>query len=247
MRLKVALLVLFGFPAVVAGQSVAGGAFPPLPPIGLPLPAIGLPPAIDARPPVRGGHPSQRIEPTVVYLVPGYYGWGYPHSFYGWGSQHSFYGWGYPHRAHTFAPTAASRKTSSSHQKQKPVTGSLRLDVEPRSVLQVYVDGYYVGTPDDLNGELELEAGPHKIEIRAPGYETLSFDVNIVANRSITYRGVLRPVEAGLKPGTTAVTPQADPVQTFYLIPGCYVGNVPPKDAGLPATCDQSRVVTFGK
>lgn len=215
----------------------------------------------------------------MVYLLPGYYGWGYPHSFYGWssphsfygwGSQHSFYGWGYPHRAHTFARTPASRKASSSHRKQKPVTGSLRLDVEPRSVLQVYVDGYYFGTPDDLNGELELEAGPHKIEIRAPGYETLSFDVNIVRNRSITYRGVLRPVETGLKPGATGFTPQADSVQTglkpdvvtvtaataavappppttFYLIPGCYVGNVPPKDAGLPATCDQSRVVTFGK
>lgn len=250
MGLKLALLVLFGFPAAVAGQSVAGGAFPPLPAIGLPLPEIGLPlpeiglpPAIDAHPRVRRDHPSRMIEaPTVIYLVPGYYAWGYPN------------------RVHAFAPTAASRKASSSHRKQKPVTGSLRLDVEPSSVLQVYVDGYYVGTPDDLNGELELEAGPHKIEIRAQGYEPLSFDVKIVAARSITYRGVLTPIEAGRKPGTTAVTPHADPVQTglkpdattapatpttFYLIPGCYVGNVPPKDARLPATCDQSRVITY--
>jgi hypothetical protein len=32
---------------------------------------------------------------------------------------------------------------------------------------------------------------------------------------------------------------------TFYFIPGCYAGNVPPKDAGLPATCDQTRVITI--
>ena len=29
------------------------------------------------------------------------------------------------------------------------------------------------------------------------------------------------------------------------VIPGCYLGDVAPKDAGLPATCDQSRAVTF--
>ena len=29
----------------------------------------------------------------------------------------------------------------------------------------------------------------------------------------------------------------------FYFIPGCYLGDVPPKDAGLPASCDQSKTV----
>jgi hypothetical protein len=32
---------------------------------------------------------------------------------------------------------------------------------------------------------------------------------------------------------------------TFYLIPGCYMGNVPPKEANLPATCDITRAVSF--
>ena len=32
--------------------------------------------------------------------------------------------------------------------------------------------------------------------------------------------------------------------ETFYLIPGCYMGNVPPKEANLPATCDVARAVS---
>jgi hypothetical protein len=32
---------------------------------------------------------------------------------------------------------------------------------------------------------------------------------------------------------------------TFYLVPGCYMGNVPPEEANLPATCDLARAVSF--
>jgi PEGA domain-containing protein len=128
--------------------------------------------------------------------------------------------------------------------------------VQPRGVLQVYVDGYYVGIPDDFNGELELAAGPHRIELRAPGYETLTFDVQIAPQRSVTYRGALKPADAKpapdftnpQEPDTTGVAPQ--PVTpptptTFYVIPGCYFGNVAPKDVALPATCDLSLLVTY--
>jgi hypothetical protein len=256
MRLKLALVLLLGLPAAVVGQSVAGGAFAPLPPIGLPLPEIGLPlpeiglpPANHAHPRVRRDHPSRGIEPTVVYLVPVYYGWDFPY------------------RPQPTASTVAAQQTPPNQPEQKPATGSLRLELQPSTVLQIYVDGVYVGTSDDLNGELTLEPGTHNIEVRAPGYETLSVDVKIVAERTITYRGALTP-EAGLtasakattveKPratgavvGATEVTPHATEspatATTFYLIPRCYIGNVPPKDARLPATCDQSRVITFGK
>jgi len=123
-------------------------------------------------------------------------------------------------------------------------------------VLQVYVDGYYVGMPDDFNGELELVEGPHSIEIRAPGYETLAFDVKIAPHRSMTYRGALKPADrtpepdpaVRQQPDTTGVAPQ--PVtpptpMTFYVIPGCYAGNVAPKDVALPVACNLSRLVTY--
>jgi hypothetical protein len=71
--------------------------------------------------------------------------------------------------------------------------GALRLKVKPVDAT-VYVDGYYVGAVDDFDGvfqRLRLESGPHRIEIRAPGYETLSFDVLIEPDHTTTYRGDL--------------------------------------------------------
>ena len=33
--------------------------------------------------------------------------------------------------------------------------------------------------------------------------------------------------------------------RTVYVIPGCYVGNVPPSNVKLPANCDVKKVTTF--
>ena len=33
--------------------------------------------------------------------------------------------------------------------------------------------------------------------------------------------------------------------RTLYVIPGCYVGNVPPKDVKLPENCDLAKLTTF--
>ena len=74
-------------------------------------------------------------------------------------------------------------------------TGELRLQVHPRHA-EVYVDGYFAGHVDDFDGvfqALRLEEGPYRIEIVAPGYETLEFEVRILPGRKTTYRGELRP------------------------------------------------------
>jgi hypothetical protein len=75
-------------------------------------------------------------------------------------------------------------------------TGELRLDVEPKYA-EVYVDGYFAGHVDDFDGmfqALRLEDGPYKIEIVAPGYEPLEFDIRIQPGRKITYRRELRRI-----------------------------------------------------
>jgi hypothetical protein len=72
--------------------------------------------------------------------------------------------------------------------------GELRLDVSPRHA-QVFVDGYYAGVVDDFDGAfqaLKLESGAYRIEISAPGYETLTFDVRINPGQDIRYQGNLR-------------------------------------------------------
>ena len=73
-------------------------------------------------------------------------------------------------------------------------TGKLRLRIEPKDAA-VYVDGYYAGIVDDFDGHfqhLDLSAGPHRVEIRAPGYVTLVFDVVVAPHRTIQYRGELQ-------------------------------------------------------
>ena len=75
-------------------------------------------------------------------------------------------------------------------------TGEVRLQVMPRDA-EVYVDGNFAGIVDDFDGSfqgLRLEEGTYRIEIIAPGYEPLEFDVQIQPGRKINYRGTLLTV-----------------------------------------------------
>ncbi len=68
--------------------------------------------------------------------------------------------------------------------------GGLRI-TGASQIAQVFADGYYVGIVDDFDGvfqHLNLEAGPHQIEIREPGLEPIAFDVMVQAGRTMTFR-----------------------------------------------------------
>lgn len=221
----------------------------PLPQIGLPLPPIGLPPLSSGFGPIipfhDGEYPGSAFAAARAY-------------------RNEFRG---PIVASPFFPTpfivyvpqyipvlVTESVTPAAREKdyRRRLTGSLLVDVHPNDV-QVFVDGYYAGNPQDSRGLFALEPGPHNVEIIAPGYETVSFNVKIMADESITYRRVLTPANSAPTNSTPApgaqqkASPAADkPVaKTFYLIPGCYLGDVPPKDARLPATCDVSRAVVY--
>jgi PEGA domain-containing protein len=71
--------------------------------------------------------------------------------------------------------------------------GGLRITGAPREA-HVFADGYYVGIVNDFDGifqHLNLEAGPHRIEIEVPGYETIAFDVMVQPGRTVTFRADL--------------------------------------------------------
>jgi hypothetical protein len=132
-------------------------------------------------------------------------------------------------------------------------SGVLRLDIEPASArVQLFVDGLFVGSPTDFDNEISLEAGSHAIELRADGYESIAFNARIVAAQAITYRGTLRALakaesaagSSDRAPNPAAATPKRSGPDTFYFIPGCYMGNVPPEQVVLPASCDKSKLVT---
>ncbi|MGC4083959.1 MAG: PEGA domain-containing protein [Vicinamibacterales bacterium] len=111
------------------------------------------------------------------YIGPYAYGYGFPYDYgyryrYGY-PPYAYYGGVYPgYRAY----------------------GGVRIDVPQRDA-EVYVDGYYAGVVNDFDGALQqvnLEPGPHAIEVRLDGYEPVTFDVNVEPGRTITYRSTLR-------------------------------------------------------
>ena len=261
--MRAILVALLAFAALAAPASARAQSLPrvagPLPSIGLPLPRITAPLAPIGLPPVdaslvRAGaprgraprghvHPGKAIYPwpSIVYLVPGL-----------------------PVGAHATYPATTSpgyperqaHKSRGSRQSGAVERGSgvLRLNVEPAALVQVYVDGFFAGTPADYDRRLRLDAGEHRIELQAPGYRPASFAVRIASGRSITYSTPLEPLAPAPSPGAAPSSPAGAidagpplvPLETtVYMIPGCYLGNVPPEQVRLPETCDASKVTTY--
>jgi hypothetical protein len=131
------------------------------------------------------------------YYTPGYgFGLGYfydpswydPSYYGGFGSGYSGYGSGYPGYYGGYQGGYGSSSYGGAP------SGSLRLKIKPRDA-EVYVDGYFVGKVDSFDGifqKLNIDAGGHRIEIKAPGHETIQFDVLITSGETVTYKGDLK-------------------------------------------------------
>ena len=282
MRAICLVLALLGVPAIAAAQYQApaqrGVAVGPiigsLPSLGLPLPPIGLSPRapVDDRRPVntvqqRNGHQrdfqqrewlqntwQQREWQSGGQQETGYSrGYGNPFG-YRPGPVYIYVGQQYPYMPSAQVIMQATVVPGVITVVPEPMTGRLLLEVEPADILQVFVDGAYVGTPADLGSSLDLPPGSRRIEFRAPGYKTLAIDAQIVSQRTIVYRAtldriaptrVVPPPAAPVAPPLPASSPVASGNRTMYLIPGCYMGNVPPQDLKLPAGCDLNRLTTI--
>lgn len=98
--------------------------------------------------------------------------------------------------AYPVAPVYAYGRYGTSYVVPSASTyGGIALDITPWDA-EVYVDGVYVGTANLFDGSREaltLPAGPHRIEIHAPGYEPAVFDVDVLPGQLIPYRGDLQP------------------------------------------------------
>ncbi len=258
MRVVFVALVLVGAASAAAAQSRGGltNDMPtpsiglplphiglPLPPMGLPLPQMGLPP--ERSQPLDRVDRAERSERTSIlerserierperiqrsrrferppsYLV--------------------LFGWPYlPQTAYPASPSSVRPDTIPTGR----VYLSLHSGVDP----QIFVDGYYVGLFSDFGGRLTLEAGLHMLELREERYQNLRLEVNLAVDEVITYDVDLTPIET---PSLPAIEPiPAPPLpppapSTIYVIPGCYVGNVPPQQVGLRAGCDARNAIEF--
>jgi len=75
------------------------------------------------------------------------------------------------------------------------------------------------------------------------GYQPAQDDIAVTPGRSMTYRGLLKQVPVtsaavGAPPALESARPK-----TFYVIPGCYVGDVLPEESTVPAGCDPHRAI----
>jgi hypothetical protein len=72
--------------------------------------------------------------------------------------------------------------------------GGVSLEISP-SDATVDVDGNHAGIVGDFSDPsrpLSLGAGRHHIQLQAPGYEPMGFDVDVVPGQVIPYRGDLQ-------------------------------------------------------
>jgi hypothetical protein len=133
---------------------------------------------------------------TNVYTYYNYPRRYFPFGYAGYGPGYYYYDsrdW-YPYRAYDSA-------YRFNYYRDGYATGEVRLDVDERFA-EVWVDGYYAGTVDDFDGifqGLTLEEGTYEIEIAAPGYEPLIFNVRIYPGQKITYRGDLLRARQGVR------------------------------------------------
>jgi len=144
------------------------------------------------------GRPSTRVYNNYYYYPRDHYPYGYGsyglgyfyYDPYSWYDPYVYSNYSYPSYSYpAYAPGGVYQ-----YRYGYP-TGQIRLQVRPRDA-EVYVDGYYAGRVDDFDGyiqSLQIEEGPHTIEIVAPGYEDLVFNVRITAGRKIDYRGDMIP------------------------------------------------------
>jgi hypothetical protein len=149
------------------------------------------------------------VRPSVIvpYRRPYYYGgyrtYGYPYGYrsYAYRPGFSLYfgrpysAYGYPGYAYGYPGYGYRGGYGYYAAIPGRAYGSVRIVDAPRDA-QVFVDGYYAGIVDDYDGvfqRLNLEVGPHRIEIEAPGYPRVGFDVRIEPGQTITYRAYPRP------------------------------------------------------
>ena len=243
-RAWAALVVVVLLPAVLSAQASRGTSQVPAPPVERHPPApshpsLPPPPAPDhgsenhpgSRPPTNNGDQFLADEHTYAphydqssrytHSRPRFPRWYAP--FYGYG--------GY---VPTFDTTVVPDRESEVESE-----GRLALRVTPGTT-QVFVDGLYVGVAADFDGQgLWLEAGPRRIELRADGYDTATFDVRIVAGEVVTYRRNLTRLTVQSAPPPVAAAPK-----TFFVIPGCYAGDRPPRTEELPQGCNTANLRT---
>ena len=115
----------------------------------------------------------RRLVLALLGMEPYWSNW-YDNPYYGYGYGNP-YGYGAYNNPPDYSSSTAYADPNSAPAPAPRQVGSLRIKAKPANA-QVYIDGVLVGNVDDFDGltnHLELDAGPHQMQIKAEGYRPL--------------------------------------------------------------------------
>jgi hypothetical protein len=121
---------------------------------------------------------------------------GYPFA-YSYGFCNPYY-YSYPYYSNNRYPPSGSVSADvyasrSGAVRDQTNMGGLSFEITPNDA-ELFVDNVYVGTVGEFTSTtqpLGVAAGHHHVEIRAAGYQPISFDVDIIAGQVLPYEGSL--------------------------------------------------------
>ena len=135
----------------------------------------------------------------AYYPYPYAYPYPYPYSYPYAGTAYSTNDDTYPTSGTTYsspypAGTTGSVNVQPQSAPNQQNSGGISFEITPATA-ELWVDGARVGTVGQFSPTsqpLGLSTGRHRIEIRAPGYQTISIDADIVAGQVIPYQGSMQ-------------------------------------------------------
>jgi hypothetical protein len=145
------------------------------------------------------GYPPYPYPYAGAYAYPSA-AYGYPDPSYGYPSTYpaqNYPAQSYPTQSYPAQPYPAQAYPPSGSIGAQPGqdSGGVSFEISPNTA-RVIVDGTDVGTVAEFSPTsmpLTLTAGRHHVELRVAGYQTMSFDAEIVAGQVIPYRGAMQP------------------------------------------------------
>lgn len=134
------------------------------------------------------------------YNVAPYYGSAYPRDVYpaadpyAYESTPSYGGSAYPSYGGSGYPAQQPAPRVGVQRGQQSSEGGVSFEITPGNA-EVFVDGSFVGTAGEFDPTTEplgVNAGRHRVEIRASGYRTMTLDADVRAGEVIPFRGTLQ-------------------------------------------------------
>jgi hypothetical protein len=150
----------------------------------------------------RGGHFGGFGGRGRVFIgVGGGWGWGY----WGWPGYYGYYGPGYGYGYDRVYGPASQYAV-------------IDTDISPEEA-QVYLDGRYIGTADDFDGNpdyLYLQPGRYRIEFRLEGFETLTRQIEARPGMKLDFTDKLRKIPGARHRGSYERPRQQGEVQRYF-------------------------------